>query len=183
MDPTSHDRVPRASRRRALRSLAGVGLLASVLLQVACVSRGESAGDPVRPGAAGDTAEDGLAYSGDLAVLESFPVQLVPHVVVRNTSQEERSLTFPDGCVVLLRAYVGERLVWDQSRQVGCTMALQTVTVARGGSRRLSGATVSAYEVLGDSLPDGTYRMAAYLRPDLGDVEVSLGEVSLAVPR
>jgi hypothetical protein len=41
----------------------------------------------------------------------------------------------------------------------------------------------SARAILGDSLPDGRYRLEAWLRPDSGPVFVEAGTVDLSVPR
>ena len=49
--------------------------------------------------------------------MESFPAQLGGRVTIANRSGEARTVTFPDGCVALLRAYRpgGSEAVWDQS--------------------------------------------------------------------
>lgn len=148
-----------------------------------CASRGGDDGEPLRPGPAGADTVDGIEYRGELFVMESFPVQLAATVTVTNEASEARSLEFPDGCVVLLRAYRGSDLAWDQSRTVACTLAIETVTFEPGQSREFRAPHASAYDVLGDSLPDGVYRFTAYLRPDGRTVEVPLGETDLAIPR
>jgi hypothetical protein len=124
----------------------------------------------------------GIEYRGQLAVMESFPVQLAASVTLTNRSGKPRTLSFPDGCLVLLRAYRNGNVAWDQASSVGCTLAIEEITLALGESRRLGGRA-TAYDVLGKDLPDGLYRIVAYLRPDGGEVEVPLGETDLAVPR
>jgi hypothetical protein len=148
----------------------------------ACSSTSESGEPPTRPGPALADTVGGVRYEGDLRIMESFPVQLAADVTVTNVSGETRELVFPDGCVVLLRAYRGTELAFDQASVLSCTQALVEVELASGQSRTFS-ARSDGYEVLGDSLPDGRYRMTAYLRPNGGVVEVELGEVDLAIPR
>ena len=40
------------------------------------------------------------------AIAESFPVQIGVTVEIENKSTTSQSVTFPDGCVVLMRAYL-----------------------------------------------------------------------------
>jgi hypothetical protein len=160
-------------------------LLALATLAATC--SGEPAApepDPSGPPAAGTpVVRDGVEYRADVLVMESFPVQLAGRVTITNATGARVDLTFPDGCVVLLRAYRGGERVWDQSGDIACTMALVQVALARGESRTVPAPNVSAYEILGDELPDGAYEIRAYLRPDGGEVEISAGTVPLAVPR
>jgi hypothetical protein len=162
--------------------LAPALLLGLLALLPGCASHPESDDEPLRPGPAGVRTVDGIQYQGELLVMESFPVQLSATVTVTNASGAPRTLEFPDGCVVLLRAYQGADRVWDQTRSVGCTQAIVSVPLTAGKSRTFRGRT-DGYEVLGDSLPDGLYRMTAYLRPDGNVVELELGETDLAIPR
>src|SRR5687767_8597909 len=66
---------------------------------------------------AGTVVQDGIEYSGDVLVMESFPVQLAGEVTITNSGSSTRTLVFPDGCVAFLRAYrPGESTpVWDQA--------------------------------------------------------------------
>ena len=116
------------------------------------------------------------------AIAESFPVQISVTVEITNTSTTRESVTFPDGCVVLMRAYAdGTEPAWDMSGAVACTQALVQVDLAPGGSEQFQTGLVSAATILGDSLPNGNYRITAYLRPGQ-IVELDLGTVDLAVP-
>ncbi|HUP19676.1 MAG TPA: BsuPI-related putative proteinase inhibitor [Gemmatimonadota bacterium] len=140
--------------------------------------------DPDRPPAAGaPVVRNGVEYRADLAVMESFPVQLAGRVTITNATGAAVQLTFPDGCVALLRAYRSDARVWDQSSGIACTMALVQVSLAPGESRTVQAPNVSAYEILGDELPDGDYEIRVYLRPDGGEVEISAGTTQLAIPR
>ncbi|HEU5208775.1 MAG TPA: BsuPI-related putative proteinase inhibitor [Longimicrobiales bacterium] len=156
------------------------GLVLSLL--VGCTS----SGDPQEPAdAALLVRADGVEYSADTAVMESFPVQLRTTVTATNRSSRTIDLTFPDGCVVLLRVYRDEartELAWDQAEHVGCTMALVEWSLAPGASRQATVQTDAA-AILGTTLPDGRYWLAAVLRPEGRSVEVPAGPVDLAVPR
>lgn len=143
-------------------------------------------GDPQEPA---DSAllvrEDGVEYTADTAVMESFPVQLATTVTATNRSGRSARLTFPDGCVVLLRAYHDEarsRLAWSQQDHVHCTAALVEWTLPAGASRQGSARTDAA-EILRDTLPDGRYWLEAVLRPNGTTIAVPAGTVDLAVPR
>lgn len=154
-----------------------------LLLSVAgCAPDQDGVGDPVRPDPGLALTVDGIEYRGDVAILESFPVQLAATVTLENVGDASRTLAFPDGCVLLLRAYDGRDRVWDQAREVFCTQAVVPVTLAPGDSHEVR-VRASAYDILDDGLPDGTYRVTGYLRPDGGEVEVELGTAELAIPR
>ena len=160
-----------------------VGLVA---LAAAC-SKAERTVDPENLLANPDVrVEEGIQYKAETAILESFPVQLATTVKLTNTGNSPRQVTFPDGCVVLIRAYrTAERTgepAWDQSRVVACTMALVEVALAPGESREFQART-DAGLILGDSLPDGRYYFSALLRPDGRALEVPAGEADLAVRR
>ncbi len=128
---------------------------------------------------------DGITYGvTEFSVAESFPVQIGGTVVLRNESGTTQSATFPDGCVVLMRAYDAQGdLAWDLGHVVDCTLALVEVELSPGESAEYRVGLVSAYTILGDDLPDGEYRIAVYLRPGGQTVEIDVGTVDLAVPR
>jgi hypothetical protein len=175
----------------------------AVLVLAACTSAGAPepgdtgvpAGDTAAPAAADTVApaggvedgvlRDGVRYTASTAVLESFPVQLHTTVTLVNTGRTTARLEFPSGCVALLRAYgsaTATEPVWDQATVVMCTMALQLLDLAPGESRSYSMRT-DAREVLGDSLPDGTYHLRARIAVNGAAVEVPAGAVELAIPR
>jgi hypothetical protein len=134
----------------------------------------------------GSVVRDGIEYRADVLVMESFPVQLSGRATLRNASSEARTVTFPDGCVALLRVYGGEGSgpVWDQAEGLACTQALVPVALGPGEEREIPTPTVSAAEILGSELPDGDYRIAVYLRPvESAQVEIEAGTTSLAIPR
>lgn len=168
-------------------------LAPSLLLAAALACGGATStttAPPGDPGAlTGAVVRNGIEYAGDVRVMESFPVQLGATVTVTNRATEERTVTFSDGCLALLRAYRpdGGAAVWDQAGELGCTQALVPITLAPGESRELQAPTVSAYEILGDTLPDGEYRIVAYVRvvDDSGvdTIEIDAGTATLAVPR
>ncbi len=131
----------------------------------------------------GNDLVGGITYRAtSLIIAESFPVQIGVTVELVNESGMPQSVTFPDGCVVLMRAYDGgPDPVWDMGGSVACSLALVEVDLAPGGSEVFQSGLVSAATILGDSLPNGEYRITAYLRP--GEVvELNAGRADLAVP-
>jgi len=156
---------------------------AAVLFLVAGCTSG---GSPQEPGEGADLvrAED-VVFSAETAVMESFPVQLRTTVTATNTGVRSVDLTFPDGCVVQLRAYRDEartQRAWDQAQHVACATVMVEWTLTAGASRQTSVHT-SAATILGDDLPNGTYWLAAVLRPYGSMIEVPAGMVDLAVQR
>ena len=127
----------------------------------------------------------GITYSvTSFAIAESFPVQIGVTVEIRNDSDTSQSVTFPDGCVLLMRAYDSRgNLAWDLGHLVDCTQALVQVDLSPGEAEEFQTGLVSARTILGDNLPDGAYHIAVYLRPDGQTVELDAGTADLAVPR
>jgi hypothetical protein len=157
-------------------------MLAGLLLVPACA--GTEPPDPVED-VRQSVSRDGIEYRAETQVLESFPVQLRTSVTVTNRSGSTVMLELPDGCAVLLRAYrdpAGGRPAWDQGQVAVCTMAIQEIRVAAGERRSFEGRS-DAREILGDSLPDGSYRLTAVVRPKGTTVEIPAGQVQLGVPR
>jgi hypothetical protein len=160
-----------------------------LLLALAGAACGEgSAPSPLDPGGrlSGAVVRNGIEYRAEILVMESFPVQLSGRATLRNRADETRTVTFSDGCLVLLRAYrpQGGGPVWDQAHEIACTQALVPVELDPGEEREFSAPTVSAYDILRADLPDGEYRMAVYLRPVDGPVvEIDAGTTDLAIPR
>ena len=135
------------------------------------------------PGLLGDLV-GGLTYTvSSFAIAESFPVQIGVTVEIENATTSSQSVIFPDGCVVLMRAYAdgNTQPVWDLGGVVACTQALAQVDLEPGESREFQTGLVSAATILGDSLPNGRYRITAYLRPGQ-IVELDAGTADLAVP-
>ena len=161
---------------RASRWLTAFGTLLATATFAACQ---ESVGglDP------DDRQIDGITYRvTSFAIAESFPVQVGITVEIENESTTSRSVTFPDGCVVLMRAYhEGTDPVWDMGPTVGCTLALVQVDLGPGESEEFHTGLVSAATILGDSLANGEYRITAYLRPGQM-VELDAGVADLAIP-
>ena len=128
---------------------------------------------------------DGVTYSvTSFAIAESFPVQIGVTVQIKNESGTSRSVIFPDGCVVLMRAYDSQdNLVWDLGHLVDCTQALVEVELAPGETKEFQTGLISASTILGENLPEGAYRIAVYLRPNGQTVELDAGMADLAIPR
>ena len=164
-----------AFRQGASNCFSVCTLLASASI-AACQTTATGLGLP-------DQLVDGITYRvTGFDIAESFPVQLGITVELANESATQKSVTFPDGCVVLMRAYDGgTEPAWDMGNTVACTLALVEVDLARGESQEFHVGLVSAATILGDSLPDGEYRITAYLRPGQ-IVELEAGMADLAVP-
>jgi hypothetical protein len=172
---------------RELRATLPIALLA-LFVSATCAEDSTPTPPDGRPDASPSRSvvRDGIQYRAELLVMESFPVQLAGRVTIRNRSTESRTVTFPDGCVALLRAYrlEGGEPVWDQAGGVGCTMALVPVVLGPGDEREIAAPTVSASEILGSELPDADYRIAIYLSPmEDTEVEIEAGTTQLAIPR
>lgn len=162
-----------------MRSRKARGTIAITLsaVAIACSTAAE-------PGAGGLT-EGGLRYTAETRVLESFPVQLRTPVIVANPGGRSVRMELSSGCAVQLVVYrTAERTapVWDQSRVQACTMALQIVDLDGGATRTFEGRT-DAREILGDSLPDGTYHISAVMHVNQRRIEVPAGAAQLGVPR
>lgn len=118
-----------------------------------------------------------------VTLAESFPVQIGVTVAVRNQTASTQPVTFPDGCVVLLRAYRDHPApVWDMASAVECTLALVQRDLEPGEEIEFTVGLVSAGTILGEALPPGEYRITAYLRPGDGIVELEIGLFELAQP-
>ena len=128
----------------------------------------------------------GFEVTADLAIMESFPVQLAGSMTFQNETGETLTL-LTDECWPLLRAYrPGEDVpVWDQGEEGACNLfAPREDEVDAGRAVRFESPVVSAADVLDDELPDGTYEMTIYFRAIGGEeIEIELGEVDLAIPR
>lgn len=161
--------------------------LAPVLILAASLACSDGPADPADRGpggpAAGAVVVDGVEYSASVQIMESFPVQLAGTVTIANRTDGAKTVTFPDGCVALLRAYQGDTRVWDQAGDVGCTMALVPIELGPGESEQVRTPTSSAADVLGDEWPDGEYSIAVYLRPGGEEIELDAGTADLAIPR
>lgn len=177
------------TKRDGFRATLPTALLAALVGATCGVQTSPTIPDP-GPGPGGNRSSlivrDGIEYRAEVFVMESFPVQLSGRATVTNRSDHPRTVTFVDGCVVLMRVYrpEGGSPVWDQASVSGCTMALVPVELGPGEGRMLPGGGVSAYEILADGLPDGDYRVTIYLRPVEAEViELDAGTTDLAIPR
>jgi hypothetical protein len=128
----------------------------------------------------------GFEIAVDVAVMESFPVQLAGSMTFTNPGSDDRTLQ-TDVCWPLLRAYrPGEETpVWDQLEEGACAMLQpRTDVVQPNASIRFETPVASAADILDDELPDGTYRITVYFQVmGEGEIEREAGEVELAVPR
>jgi len=168
--------------------MRGVGRRTRVLLLAAlaaCGPTGSSDGG-AQPnpddGPRRQVTVEGVTYTAEARIAETAPPTVYVTARVQNTSSSRQDVTFPDGCVVLLRAYRDAARTgapaWDQQQGVMCTMQLVELSLAPGESREFL-ASARADQILGDSLPAGRYSFTAVLRPNGQAVEVPAGEGDL----
>ena len=145
------------------------------------------AADPGEPGTRGGDAqtivESNIEYRAETLIMESFPVQLRANVHITNLRSAPVTVTFRDGCLVYLRVYrdaARTSLAYDSERVEGCTDALVPISVGAGQSKTVSARTISAADILGDSLPNGTYYFSAVVRPETHRLTLHAGSAELA---
>jgi hypothetical protein len=169
-------------KRSSAVGLNTVGLIGLALL-AGCNGRPDAVEPPA--GAGAPVVQGGVEYTGQTLVMESFPVQLDTRVTMRNRSSARATVELGSGCPVALLVYrdaARTQLVWDQSRGRMCTMQIQIVELAPGESQGRD-TRASAYDILGDSLPDGRYYLSASVAVTSGGVTVPAGSADLGVPR
>jgi hypothetical protein len=147
---------------------------------------GGAADDPL-PAPRGDNTADNssevvmesVEYTAE-ATLQGTVLEV--RVRLRNAAESVHDLTFPDGCVVLVRVHADASRsgspAWDQRDHAFCTMALEMVSLQPGESHTYE-TSVETAELRGAGLPEGELHLTAYLRPDGGEVEVPAGSVRL----
>jgi hypothetical protein len=137
---------------------------------------------PIPIGSPQTTVVNDITYRVEPFSELTVPVTVGATAAVSNRTERRRTVTFPDGCVVLLRAYRdADRSgapAWDQRRAVMCTQAIVQARLDPDDSVEYS-ARATAREILGDSLPGGRYYFTAYLRPDGRVVELPAGQMEL----
>lgn len=171
-------RLPMRLPLLELVSLALVAMASACADRVPAPETGEGA-DSIRVVAPADFS--GLRLEAVVAVIDSTPVQLQGSLEVTNPTGPATSFDV-GGCPVFLRVYDATgAMVWDQGDGAICTMILRTVTLGGGKTERFQTAEADVTAILGEELPDGTYRAAVYLAlVDGGQPEASAGEVELA---
>lgn len=159
-------------------------LLALLALLAAC-SRTEETAEPLAPNLQQGIAltEGDLKWVAETAIMESFPVQLATTVKVENVGSKPAVVEIANGCPIFLRAYrTPDRTGtpdWDQAQHVFCTMALEVVQLGPGESRSFTTRT-NAAEILGNSLPNGHYYLAAFVNKTGSGIQLDAGEADLA---
>lgn len=106
-------------------------------------------------------------------------------VEIVNEGSAPQTLSFPDTCIAMLRAYFvpAGREAWDhRDGKTHCRDRLFEIEIAPGDTV-VADPQVTSIAVLGDGLPEGSYRFTTYLIP-IGEpeIELPLGEVRLALP-
>jgi hypothetical protein len=172
--------VPTTTLRR-VHVPAGLAVLSLALATGACTR--EEADPPIADGV---TVLDGVVYRVETLVAETTPISLYTYLTVENQRRDSATVSFPDGCVVLIRAYATPERVgvpaWDQQHAVACTMILVEHRLAPGESAEHR-ARAGTADILGDSLPDGRYFLTALVRPGGRRLEITAGEADLVLER
>lgn len=120
------------------------------------------------------------------AVLETAREDVVAaRVEIVNEGSAPETLSFPDTCIAMLRAYfaLGGGEAWDQrDGKTHCRDRVREIEIAPGATV-VTDPFAASIAVLGDGLPEGSYRFTTYLIP-IGEpeIELPLGEVRLALP-
>lgn len=129
------------------------------------------------------TRAHGLSFESQLTTRRTDVVEV--EVVITNHGDVTRTIRFPDTCVILLRAYFSpsNRRAWDQlDGKKHCQIQVVEVALAPGENRRFR-EQIGSLGILGLDLPEGRYRIAAYLRPiDDPEIELDAGVAQLERP-
>jgi hypothetical protein len=164
-----------------------ITVLLCALVIASCTATGTGDADdgvPQAPAAPGADL-DALHYTADMRIMESFPVQLDARMQVHNPLPRTVALELPGGCPLTLQVFSDSgrtRIAWDQQHAIVCTMQIQMVDLASGELREFA-VRATALDVLGDSLPDGTYHFSARLAVNDTVITRPVGSVQLGVPR
>ena len=131
------------------------------------------------------TDSRGLTYSASSATSSD---SLTTTVTISNNGSHTAGLSLGGSCPVALVLYAGaagsvQTAVWDQGAWraqtgVACSSTPQLVSISRGESREYS-TSVAIADVLGDSLPAGSYSFVARVAFQLGGINVPAGEGTL----
>lgn len=146
-----------------------------------CAPAPQSGPRLARASASASTRWAGFRHT--VRLLPTGPDRLSARATLENVTDGTRTAEFP-WCLVWLRVYRGDRLVWDQARHQPCEGLVRYVTLGPG-DREVAHASLRAREILGRELPDGTYTVRAYVPGPVGRGppraarELTLGSVEL----
>ncbi len=159
-------------------------LLSALVLTTALSACAGRSPEGSAPGV-GSTSVDWAGLTIEYRMLPSADDRLRVSASVENRTSGRvvRELPF---CVVRLRLYLSDRLVWDEGRAEACA-GIRTLDL-RPGEVEDFWSSFTAERVLGDSLPEGDYLVRLYLpgsdRPGTirTSMELTLAEKTLARP-
>jgi hypothetical protein len=132
----------------------------------------------------------GLTFRAQTEVIGEAPTTIQTIVTATNTWDSEVTLNKPwAGCDVMLRVYLDrhrDNLVWTESGYFGatnraCLAIADTVTLPPGETRQFGETTLTASQILGDSLLPGCYYFEAVTWAD--DMAFDLGAGSAVLSR
>lgn len=186
-DPSSS--VPARTRERRKRPWSprvGAPAAALAVLLAACAGPSGEAGRP-SPGPPGEASVEWAGLRFRLSLIPSPRNRIRLGATVSNVSDGVREAELP-WCLLQVRLYRDGELAFDQSAADRCGEAVRVVRLRRGHSRRFR-RTLSAAEVLGDSLRPGRYEVRARIPGNTGrrgppraPMEFALGTVELRRP-
>jgi len=128
---------------------------------------------------------DGLLYQMDTRTSTASPATIESTLTIINTTNEAAETSIAGNCPFSLYAYreearrdgayaAGE----PDSPREGCLLEMVSLDLAPGESRQFS-TTVTGARILGDSLPDGRYYLAAVVWLESTSMWLAAGEVQL----
>jgi hypothetical protein len=120
-----------------------------------------------------------ILYRADTEVIGEAPTEIQTTVTATNTLDTEITVVWPTACEVQLRAYIrplswGKRVWW----QIRDCVYEHVVSYAPHETKEFH-ETVTASEILGDSLPEGCYWFGAIIQPNLAWIELEAGKATL----
>lgn len=108
-----------------------------------------------------------VEYTGSTAILESYPVHLKTTVTMRNRSSSATTLELGPMCPVHLSRSTGRRSVRRRHGTRGgcwCAPCRSIIVELAAGDTAQHSTRTDARGILGDSLPDESYFLSAYVQ-------------------
>lgn len=132
----------------------------------------------------------GVTFRAETDIVTEAPTTIKTIVTATNTWDSEVTLHKPNAaCDIMLRVYLDrhrDKLVWSEAdygivTNSVCLAIGEQVTLPPGESRRFGETTLTASQILGDSLLPGCYYFEADIAAD--DVGLTLGAGSAVLSR
>lgn len=176
----------RAHEGIAAAALVAATVLPAVLLPACAASSAGGAGG-ASPGPPGSASVEWAGLRFRFSLLPSPADRIRLRAEVTNVSGHVREAELP-WCLVQARLYRDGALAFDQAEARGCDEAVRVLRLSDGRSREFW-STLTAEEVLGDSLRPGPFEVRTRLPrnsgrgPPRAEMEFFLGTVELERPQ